>query len=38
LKLATGKLGESHSREEIYEVFRSFDLEKRVNFAIFREK
>ena len=32
LKLATGKLGETHSKEEIYGVFKSFDVDKRVQF------
>lgn len=30
LKLATGKLGENHSREEIDNVFKSFDFQKKV--------
>ena len=30
MKLATGKLGENHSREEIDGVFKSFDIDKRV--------
>lgn len=33
LKLATGRLGETHSQEEIYDVFKSFDLDKRVKMT-----
>ena len=38
LKLATGRLGEEHTQEEVSEVFRSFDLNKKVNKVLFREK
>ena len=31
LQLATGKLGEKHSRAEIENVFKSFDFEKKVS-------
>lgn len=31
LKLATGKIGETHTQEEINNVFKSFDFEKKVH-------
>lgn len=38
LKLATGRLGEGHSRKQIENVFNAFDHERNVNGMLFREK
>lgn len=38
LNLATGKLGETHSRAEIENVFKSFDFQKKVSISLDREK
>ena len=38
LKLATGRLGAAHSRKQIEKVFFSFDHERNVKIALFRER